>query len=177
MQSRLPGSIDPWKLASTGGQLRGQLSLASMLRLASLVQAATGAAEMVLEAGRDEQGVRYLSGRIKATVTVVCQRCLSPMPLTLRAEYRLGLVRTEAQAVALPTGYEPLQVAEDDMLALSELVEDELILALPLAPMHATLEPCLANGYQLPQQPSAEKNQTHPFAALSTLLKDVKNQE
>lgn len=177
MQARLPGSIDPWKLTSAGGRWQGELPLAPMARLASLVQAATGTAGVVLEAGRDEQGVRYLTGRIEAAVSVVCQRCLSPMPLALAADFRLGLVQTEAQAAALPAGYEPLLAAADGVLSLSEMVEDELILALPLAPVHAALDLCLAKGYHPPRPPSAAQDQAHPFAVLSTLLKDRKNQE
>jgi uncharacterized protein len=74
-------------------------------------------------------------GQIRATLEVVCQRCLEPMPVEVKSEVRLGIVRRESEAVALPPEYEPLQV-DGERISLLSVVEDELILALPVAPLH-----------------------------------------
>ena len=58
------------------------------------------------------------------------KRFLQPVQLV----QRLGLIREEADEAGLPEGYEPLLVPDDGMLRPAELVEDELILAVPVVP-------------------------------------------
>ena len=80
----------------------------------------------------------------------------------------LGLIRDEADEAGLPEGYEPLLLAEDGMLRSSELVEDELILAVPVV---AVLPGTEAMERDWPVQ-EEEKHQASPFAALADLKKD-----
>ena len=64
-----------------------------------------------------------------------CQRSLQPFVLPARVEQTLGLIREEAEEAGLPPGYEPLLVPEDGRIVPIDLVEDELILALPVVPV------------------------------------------
>jgi len=165
-----PNKINPWQLAAENGRLDGELMLAEMPRLAVLNRA-EGQVSVSLTAGLDEQGVRFIKGRLRTNVELVCQRCLGPLRLPLDVTVGLGLIRAEAEANRLPGEYEPL-LAPEHGIALADLVEDELLLALPQIPRHEDLRECEVNGYAAPGSvtPGAERRQ--PFAVLASLLQD-----
>jgi uncharacterized protein len=81
-------------------------------------------------------------------------------------ELSLALVATEAQADSLPDGYEPL-VLDSPMLSLIALVEDELILALPIVALHPDSECSVKTTGSGDAAVPADK--PHPFAALAQL--------
>ena len=80
-------------------------------------------------------------------------------------DQRLGLIRDEADEAALPPGYEALLVSADGMLNPVELVEDELILAVPVVPVKPGTEAMERNW----AQDADELERVNPFAALSSL--------
>ncbi len=170
MQICPPDKVDLWKLAAAGDRLRGEIPLQRMPRLLSLLSAGAGEVTVALHAGVDESNTRFIAGHLETTVEVVCQRCMSPLRLPLVVDFRLGLIRTESQAVGLSTEYEPL-LAPEGGTAMSEWVEDELILALPLAPLHDDVRECETHGFTLPGAYQAlPAKQANPFAALSVLV-------
>lgn len=101
-------------------------------------------------------------------VRLECQRCLQPLNEALRVDRHLRFVAGEDEAARLD------EDSEDDVLALVarldvfELLEDELILALPLVPRHDTCsQPLDAVATTAP--PVADEARPNPFAALATL--------
>lgn len=168
MQKNLPTKIDPWHFAAHKGRLQGQLDLHTMDRLLSLIDAPLEPVHLVLEAGVDGQGTHFFMGTMEVTVALVCQRCLAPLPVPLTVAFRLGLVHTEAQALNLPKYYDPLLIINNE-LVISEWVEDELILALPLIPLHTDLHQCEQEGFHLPEKKVATVQDARPFAVLSNL--------
>ena len=163
----LPSRIDPWRLAAEGERLDGALALAALPRLAAALNRADGVVKVALAAGIDRQGVRFIAGVVRTEVELICQRCLEPLRVALDATVRLGLVRSEAEADRLPEEYEPLLVPEGN-LGVADLVEDELLLALPRIPRHEDARDCEANGYRTPDR----VEQDQPFATLASLLQD-----
>jgi len=87
----------------------------------------------------DEEGVHFLSGRIRARLELRCQRCLGELDLEVDTRVRLGIVRSLEEANDLPERYEPV-IVEDTRFSLLELIEDELLLALPSVPLHGYTE-------------------------------------
>ena len=86
----------------------------------------------------------------------------------MRLVQRLGLIRDEAGEAALPPEYEPLLMPDDGMLRPAELVEDELILALPVVPVSPEAE-----AVERDFTPTAEETaQANPFAALAGWKKE-----
>lgn len=168
MQKNLPKKIDPWHFALQRGRLQGELDLRTMDRLQSLLDMPSEPVKIVLEAGIDEQNTHFFVGTMEVIVGLVCQRCLAPMPVPLTVAFRLGLVHTEAQAINLPKDYDPLLISNKE-LTISEWVEDELILALPLIPLHGDLRQCAKEGFSLPEKKAAMAKDTKPFAVLSNL--------
>jgi uncharacterized protein len=108
----------------------------------------------------------WLSLNADVRVTLECQRCLGPMTQRLAIDRRLRFVRSEEEAERLDDESEDDVLALPPRLDLIELLEDELILALPLVPRHegACPEPLVLAE---PPPPAAE----HPFAALAALRK------
>jgi uncharacterized protein len=100
-----------------------------------------------------------------ASVARECQRCLQPMVVDLEVERDFLFVADEQTAGELDAD------SEDDVLVLSHrfdlraLVEDELLLALPLVPRHQRCPVPLAAT----QAPADEPAARHPFAALEAL--------
>ncbi|MGH8657258.1 MAG: YceD family protein [Gammaproteobacteria bacterium] len=107
-----------------------------MKRLGSGLDRATGAVTIDLQFGKDEHGNRMVTGGWLTRLWLICQRCLEPMEIPLSRERRLEFVQgTQEWGTSLD--FEPMQVLESEAVSLLEMVEDELILALPMAPVHA----------------------------------------
>jgi uncharacterized protein len=100
-------------------------------------------------------------------VTLECQRCLQPMRLALEAERRIYFVEGEDAAAALDAENEDDVLALAPALDLQALVEDELLLALPLVPRHEVCPEPLPRA--LVEDDPAHQGADHPFAALAAL--------
>ena len=114
----------------------------------------------------EAKGAIWLDLTAHADLPLTCQRCLKTMPVSLNVDQRVRFVETEAQAEAED------EEAEEDVLALTPefdllaLVEDELILAVPLVALHGE---CSPEGYDPAVEEPPEK--TNPFAVLAALKK------
>ena len=146
----------------------GTIPLAAMLRLRDGLVDAEGDVGYAMEFGTDALGVAFVELRIEAGLPLECQRSLRRFVLPVALSQRLGLIRDEADEAALPPGYEALLVGDDGMLKPAELVEDELILALPVVPVAPDVE-----AVEREFVPTAEETaQASPFAALVGLKKE-----
>jgi uncharacterized protein len=165
MSGPSPNSVDPWRFADAGTAVRGEIAVSGMSRLASLLRNDSGGVTYELFFALDEQNLPVITGRVAAVFEVVCQRCLEPMPLEVASEVRVAIAGSAAAAssVAFDT-----VIVEDKRLSLAALVEDELILALPTAPLHAPGE-CRPPDYAGAVEPAFGKDANRPFAGLSTL--------
>ncbi len=170
---RLPVHIDPLRMAETGRLLDGSYSLAEMGRLGDSLRDSSGKVAVSLEFGIDAEGIRYMKGRLQSVLTLECQRCLQAMQSPIDAEFALGLVRSNEAAERLPSHYEPLLV-EGDALFLRDVIEDELLLALPLVAMHDESQCIDVNAQateaaQRDDNDRGEEKKANPFAALAAL--------
>ena len=162
MSGRLPVLIDPIRLADEGVRLKGELAGADMTRLRALaVQGSRPAAVTVdLQFERSAPGVRRMQGRIHTMVEMVCQRCLKAFVMQIEAQPRLTLLQPGEMAHAEDEDALPLEAP----VALSELVEDELLLAMPMIPVHAETN-CTAEA----KPGAAPGRKENPFAVLHGL--------
>lgn len=121
------------KAIAAGQRFRGTVLLAQMSRLAPQLADKTGTLEVDLTAEKDRAGAPWLKGSIKGKLSLVCQRGSHPFDWPCELETDLRLVSSDAEEKRLLAGCEPYRV-EDDRLPLRELVEDEVLLALPMFP-------------------------------------------
>ena len=91
------------------------------------------------EFGHDAQGIVTIRLRVEASLPLQCQRSLLPYLEPVQRSSLLAVVESLAEEDLLPEDYEPVLV-EDGRLALLELVEDELLLAVPQVPRNPALE-------------------------------------
>lgn len=141
-----PLRLDVAAFAAEGGLLEGDWPGASLDRLADLQVPPqdVGQAdvhwrvqgERRLKAGSEAE--LWLTLSAQAPVWLTCQRCLQPMAVDLALDRRLRFVRGESQAEALDAESDDDVLALPRWLDLRELVEDELLLGLPLVPRHET---------------------------------------
>ena len=130
-----------------------------------------GEVEFELEFGRDELGTAYLDVRAKAPLTVICQRSLEPFVLEVTVDNRLGLIRSEREESGLSPGCEPLLVEEDGKLLPADVIEDELLLALPLVPINPDSRLPDEVTSPGPEDDSDQGRTDNPFAVLRELKK------
>lgn len=172
MQPEPPQLIDPMRLARQGARLAGRLQISKLPRLHQATVDNSDGVVFSLEFGRDSQGIHCIIGSVATSVTMRCQRCMRPMPLELQGDIRLGIVQGYEEAKRLPPEYEPLLVQQEPLL-LAELIEDEVMLLLPFAPMHDEAEcpvdvASSSEEESVPDMPETYK----PFAGLDKLRRD-----
>ena len=169
MSKRVPDFVDPFRAAESGQTIAGRVEFARMGRLVEAVENRDGSAEVRLSFAIDEQGVPHVEGRVSGEVVLVCQRCLEPMTVPITIEMALGIVGSDDEAKRLPEHYEPL-VTGGKPLAVAELIEDEILLALPVIPRHDD-GVCAAANVANKEEPGDEDDasSTNPFAVLARL--------
>lgn len=132
----IPEHIDPFRHAEQSLSLSGIVKIQDMQRLSTIVAEHDDSEVQVdLHFGIDEQKVPFLKGSLKTQLKLQCQRCMEPFVYEIITDFVLGIVNTLDEANALPEYYEPV-LAKEGSLALRELIEDEIILNLPIIPRH-----------------------------------------
>ena len=165
MLDGLPAVVDPLKLADEGADLHGVLGMGGMPRLRELCADDSGEVSVDLHFERGAQGLRLMRGSLRAQLPVVCQRCMQPLVCTVGVETCLILLKPGEPSVIPIDDADTLLVSK--ALSLSEIVEDELLLAMPMIHRHVPGE-CRANV----AEPVSETRETNPFAVLHRLKRD-----
>lgn len=168
MSHTVPDVLDAWRMVAARREFEGRIPLAAMTRLGSSLVDTEGEVRFRLAFGIDALRVSYVELGIDAELPMECQSSLKRFLLPVRISQRLGLIRDEADEAALPEEYEALLVDADAMLRPAELVEDELILALPVVAVAPDAE-VVERDFAPTTEETAKAN---PFAALAGLKKD-----
>ncbi|MCR8921949.1 YceD family protein [Dasania sp. GY-MA-18] len=144
-----------------------------MPRLTSLLANDEGLVTAELQFYIDEGRKRRIDGKINAHVNVVCQRCLDAVAIDVVSEFNLAIVWTDDQAKQLPKTLDPLIVGEE-LTDLAEIVEEELILSLPIVSYHE-LDSCkqVTRSFgEAEAAPVKEEPKDNPFKVLEQLRSD-----
>ena len=175
MKTGLPAEIDLIQVSEDGARLTGELSGTSMPRLREDCTAMSGPVRIDLRFDKTASGQRLMSGTIELVCQTICQRCMRSMDLSLETKTLTLLLTPEEQAAAGGSDVRESIIAEGRVL-LSSLVEDELLLAMPMIPMHDRSE-CPVTGHtsgsNLPDDATANKQS--PFAVLGALKNKDEN--
>ena len=123
---------------------------------------------------RREAGLAVAELTVRGSVQLTCQRCLAPMRVMVDGSARIVLVASEAEAERVPAEFEPVR-APEGRIRLRDLVEEELLLGLPIVALHASEEDCRPQardaGIEIEAEGAHEESMQRPFANLSELLK------
>ena len=131
----LPTQIDPRKLAQQGISLEGEFAAEDLTRLSESVEAVTGPLKASLQFSLDESRQPMITGEASVCVDVICQRCLDIVNIEIKAAIALQVVWSEDHIANVAPDYEPWVVV-DKIADLDVVVEDEILLALPIVNYH-----------------------------------------
>jgi uncharacterized protein len=144
----MSGSLHAWygqrdleSLADREGVLSGELQLSKLTRLVGMLHSDAGSVRASLKFGQRRDGWPEVELTYTAALELTCQRCLEPFRRELAGRAKVVLVDAGSAPAAVPEGYEPFELA-DGRFSPAELIEDELIVSMPLAPKHERLEDC-----------------------------------
>ena len=172
---KLPQFIDPFRLADVGRMYDGKMTLNQMKRLSPLlVSSSKEELTLSLVFDKDSNGVHFLSGAIKGTLKLLCQRCLEQMDFTINVDLLIAFLASEFDGEKLGGEYDPY-IVTDTPIMLSDIIEDELLLTLPTIPKHENTQ-CSERLSQLTHTKSdtvltEDDKETNPFSVLKDLNK------
>lgn len=154
-------AINGFAFAKESGSLEGMLPISGMARLHDLLTEVSGEVAFLLEGSLDRQGRAQVRIQVTGSLPLACQRCLKAVVVDLEVDNLLILVPEGTELTQ-----DELEDDSRDFLPVAEtvdvaaLIEDEILLALPVAPRH---EKC---GFP---SVAAAGDRINPFAALSRL--------
>ena len=170
-----PQRLDVRRFAEEGAELHRDDDLARYVRLSAEAQGGAPQRTVTWQARGELLNPRHVQPEIwvhldaAATMPLVCQRCLGPVDVPLDVHRSFRFVSDEATAAAEDDG------SEEDLLALSrsfdllELVEDELLMELPVAPRHEVCPEPVKMSVADPEFEAASAERENPFAVLGRL--------
>ena len=112
-----------------------------------------------------------VDGSVDAGLTLVCQRCLEAFRLPVGTTFRMVFSAPGADAAAL-SGYDCWELDEDTVRPM-DIVEEALVMALPLAPVHESVRDCGPVAGRIPDE---KPESVRPFADLRTQLDELKEE-
>lgn len=164
MHAPLPERIDVDRAVTAGRLYAGTLPLARFERLAGSLVDTVGEVEYSLQFEQNELNQSTVAVNAKAHLPLLCQTTLERFEQPVEVAARLGFIVREDEEAGLPEGYEAV-LKQDGWVDPIALIEDELILAVPLIPRRPGSDAVLAK-HAIPPEPEAKPN---PFAALKAL--------
>jgi uncharacterized protein len=167
-EENIPEKVDPFRFADNAIRLQGSLRIKDMPRLCESLHDDTGEIGVNIEFGKNEQGIRFVTGQLSGALHLQCQRCMEPLEYPVANKIWLAIVHTEEEAEKLPQGYDPV-IANDDILVIRDMVEDELIVSLPVVPMHSHKDCKVTLPLIIESEQTVEMEKENPFKVIEFL--------
>ena len=167
---KIPVSIDPTRAAASQLSYEGVIPSKQLKRLNELSAGDCSDVVVSIECGEDIQGIVYLKGKAVTELTLNCQRCMTLYTTKVTVDFNFTPYGNENEIDELPDAYDPIECDEIGEVRLHQLIEDELIIAMPLIPMHSD-ESCGKGDQDIVVgviEPSQEER-PNPFAVLEKL--------
>ena len=164
MQDKLRRRYQIQKEVSRGGKFQGKIGLGDLSRLSDFLLSDLADILVEFSFSQSDYDVPILEGRLQARLTVECQRCLKAMEIPLQIDFQLLVSPPDSGVtdLSLDTIY-----SEDGSVDIFEVVEDELMLGLPLVSMH---EDTTCNEFWQAQEENPEQaTRENPFSVLAKL--------
>jgi len=163
--------IDSLDFARNGRKISGEVQIAKLPRLLDILENPQGVLSYSVRGGVDTQGTHFLDVSVVGQCQLRCQRCLEVLDYSLQLETRL-LLRDQASLdaledkVAVGEEEEIDSILADTHLNVLDMLEEEILLSLPIAPKHEFGVCQAADGE------NAHKEEKNPFAVLAKLKRN-----
>lgn len=182
MSREFPDFVDPWKAADGRRTFQGTMPIKRMKRLESMLAPNTGQtdsgilargdARFMARFGHDRQGLITIRLDVEAELPLICQRSLEAYREEINRSTWLVVVEDVAEQDLIPEIYDPVLV-ENRRMALLDIVEEELLLAVPQVPRSPESGEINISTDGKTDMPSEKEQQSHkPFAGLAGLMNE-----
>jgi uncharacterized protein len=132
----LPKTIKLFKFARKEARLHGDYKIAAMPRISEIARNTEDRVKVDLSFYLENDKTPCIKGIINTNIILDCQRCLEAFPIDLKVNFNLAFVRYEDQAEELDSGFEVYVIGEEEDLDSIDLITDEILLSIPMAPSH-----------------------------------------
>ncbi|HUW75422.1 MAG TPA: YceD family protein [Gallionella sp.] len=162
--------IDSLDFARNGKHLNGDVPIADLPRLLDALETPQGVLHYTVQGGVDKQGMQFLDLGVVGLCRLRCQRCLDGLDYPIRLDTRLllldqpGLDALDDEAVNEEAGFD--SILADTHLNVLDMLEEEILLSLPIAPKHE-LGACQATDGK-----NTRLDEQNPFAVLAKLKRN-----
>ena len=170
---KLPLAVDAIRTAQKRLDYSGIYSPGQVTRLAASVVSVDSDVQTSLSFDIDNLRLAVINGQSDVTVTLECQRCGKTFEHQVHTTYCFSPVQNDEQAEALPEAYEPIEVDEFGEVDLLAMIEDEIILSLPVVPVHESEHCEVSDADMVFGKLPAEVEKPNPFAVLASLKKST----
>lgn len=174
-ESPVPPYVDTRKVFLQEGKICGNLSLEQLPRFRDSLISEKAEIWIELSFDTNQSKQRIISGSIRAAVEVSCQRCLEPLEIELSDDIMLVLLHDEALAEKLEPQLDPW-ICEDHKLELASLIEEQLLLCMPIVNYHASKDCVSALQYTSAEEKGdslGNAKTESPFSVLSSLKDSI----
>ncbi|HVS75867.1 MAG TPA: YceD family protein [Steroidobacteraceae bacterium] len=162
--------LDVDRLARGEAEVDLDVPLAELPRLKARVPGIGGSVRGAARFGQ-QSGFAVVDLSLTGSARLQCQRCMQPMTVPIESTTHVALISSEADAAEVPEELEPV-LAREGRISAGELVEEELLLALPIVPLHEQLRECaVPASAPLLAEEAPEHVTQRPFAGLAELLR------
>ena len=172
MTNDLPLQFDPVLFAKQGRKVSGQIAAKELPRVA---EAASKADDNIINVAMSfsVSSLQFpmVQGTIEGSIVQTCQRCLQDAEVKIDQQLELLLINPQAVELASREGYELFEY-EGQFISTLELIEDEILLAMPIVVKHQDINECDPNARKWLQQRKSAKTATkrnNPFESLKNL--------
>jgi uncharacterized protein len=162
--------LDVDRLARGEVEIEFDVPLAELPRLKARIAGIGGSVHGAARFGQ-QSGFAVAELALAGKATLQCQRCMQAMELPIEGTTHVALIFAEADAAEVPDELEPV-LAREGRIDAGELVEEELLLVLPIVPLHADPRQCVVPlAAPLVAEEEAEQVTQRPFEGLAELLR------
>ena len=169
MRDKLRNNYQVQKEVTRNGCFEGEISLSETGRLGELLHDSESDRKgrkiaVSFEFSRNEYGIPMIIGRLETSLELECQRCLKALELPLKLDFKLMI---DASDEIVSNSDMDTIYSNDGYIDIIELVEDELLLAIPLVATHD--DTACNEDWKAGQAESEVTARENPFAVLQQL--------
>lgn len=170
MINDLPLRFDPILFAKRGRKFAGKIAVHNLPRIMNLSPNSNGEFQVAMTFSTSSLQFPMVKGTIEGKVVQSCQRCMGDTAVSISGQFELLLVTPVSSELASEEGREIFEYT-GQLITTAALIEDEIILSMPIVAKHKSIEECGAIAkqcmHEFDEVPTDEKD--NPFAKLKDL--------
>ncbi|MEC7595808.1 MAG: YceD family protein [Pseudomonadota bacterium] len=161
---QLPKKINLFNFAKRELNLEGDYKISNLSRLSEIARNNNDRVEVDLSFHLENGKTPCVEGIINLQLVLDCQRCLDDLEVDLNVTFNIAFVRHQSQADSLEDKYEIYLVGNNEELETKDLITDEILLSIPMAPSHD-----FDCGLKIDKEDKVEEVREHPFDVLKNI--------